>query len=309
MRGDRRHSLRYVAWKLGVPLADLLRLAETPDGTQYRPFVKRKRGKKPRIIDNPKEELKFVQRRIRAVLLEHLPLPEWMHGCVKGKGPFTNADVHKSQRNLGSVDVKRFFPSVTYRMVYQIFLRAGFGPEPARLLTRLTTRGGHLPQGAPTSDRLANLHLAVAAERLESIFDALDLKASAYVDDIAFSGTRTREAIPRVINALQEIDLSVAHGKCGNAGATRPHRLTGFNTNSPDGPTLSRKDRGVIRAVVHRFILARRTGYEATKLERSVSSRLGLLRRTNPGEAARLERQLLRNGIDLNAKRPKVKPS
>jgi len=56
-----------------------------------------------------------------------------------------------------------------------------------------------LPQGAPTSDRLANLHLATAALALEAIFQTHDLKASAYVDDIAFSGEETRQAIPKVI--------------------------------------------------------------------------------------------------------------
>lgn len=305
MLGDERHSLRWLAWKLGIPLPDLRRLATAPDDAQYRPFTRRSRGKKPRKIDNPKEQIKFAQRRIRAVMLEELSLPEWMHGCVKGRSPLTNADVHRNQPNLGRVDVKRFFPSVTNRMVYQVYRRAGLGPKPARLLTRLTTRVGHLPQGAPTSDRLANLYLATGAERLEAIFKALDLNPSAFVDDIAFSGVRTREAFGPVIGVLREMDLAVGSAKCENAGATRPHKVTGYVTNGPSGPKVSRQDRGVIRAVVHRFILARRDGFEAVKLERSVRGRLAHLRRTNPGEAARLNRQLLRDGIDLSANRLK----
>jgi hypothetical protein len=40
------------------------------------------------------------------------------------------------QRNVASVDVKNFFPSVTPQMVYLIWRDvAGFGPKPAALLT------------------------------------------------------------------------------------------------------------------------------------------------------------------------------
>jgi retron-type reverse transcriptase len=294
------YSLQHLAWTLGIPLERLRWLAVAPDTALYRPFEKRRAGKKPRPIDNPSEELKFVQRRIRETILEPLPLPSWMHGCVKGKGAFTNADVHKGQSNLTRIDVKRFFPNVTYRMVYQIFIDAGFGPEPARLLTRLTTRGGHLPQGAPTSDRLANLYLASIASELEAIFTKFELKYSAYVDDIAFSGQRTREAIGPVIALLGGIGLTVSHSKCKNAGPMQRHELTGFLTNSADRPTLRKGDRSVIRAVVDRLIKARRCGYHAATLEHSVRTRLGLLRVTSPGQAERLNRQLLRNGIDLS---------
>jgi hypothetical protein len=298
-----RYSLHCVAWMLGIPLERLLALADAPDRALYRPFEKKKAGKKPRPIDNPTQALKFVQRRIRTRILENLPLPSWMHGCVKNKGTFTNADVHKNQPSLGSVDVKKFFPAVTYRMVYQVFIRAGFGPEPARLLTRLTTRGGHLPQGAPTSDRLANLHLATASAGLESIFAAFELNNSAYVDDISFSGAKSREAIPRVISELRTIGLSVAHGKCGNAGATQPHRVTGFNTNSPKGPTLSKSARSKIRASVHRLITAGAHHPNYPKLERVVRSHFGRLRLTNAGEVSRLKRQLTKHGIDMDARR------
>lgn len=300
-----RFSEQWVAWKLGVPLRVLRRLAFEPDDEEYHPFCIRRRGKKPRRIDNPSEQLKFVQRRIRARLLENEPLPGWMHGCIRKRSPLTNATVHTNQPNVGRVDVKNFFPSVTNRAVYAIYQRAGFGPKPAKLLTRLTTRVGHLPQGAPTSDRLANLHLATVAGRLEAIFDALDLKATAFVDDIAFSGIRTREAFRPVIETLRSIGLYVRNGKCENAGATKAHSVTGYITNGAAGPKVGRKQRSVIRAVVHRFIRARAEQRESIEVELSVRGHLAHLRRTNSGEAARLTRQLARNGIDLSGKPPR----
>lgn len=209
------------------------------------------------------------------------------------------------QPNVAKVDVKSFFPRVTYRMVHEIFRRTGFGPEPARLLTQLTTRGGHLPQGAPTSDRLANMHLATASEIFESILADLALNGSAYVDDIAVSGVRTREAIPRIISMLRSIGLGVSRKKCENLGPRQAHCVTGHNTNGKM-PTLGSEGRSKIRAVVHRFIVARREGKGTPRGEHAIRTRLGQLRLTNPGDAERLHRQLLRNGIDLRPKRKRT---
>jgi hypothetical protein len=131
--------------------------------SQYRPFTRRRPGKAPRPIDNPKDEIKEVQRLIRRRFLAGEALDPsvkaCVKACVKGGSPYKNAKVHSKQRNLARIDVKRCYPSITNTMAYRVLRSLGLGPEPARLLTRLCTRFGHLPQGAPTSDMLANLYL------------------------------------------------------------------------------------------------------------------------------------------------------
>ena len=295
-----RHSERWLARELGVPVSELKRLATYPDESQYQPFLKSKPGRKARLIDNPKGHLKAVQRRIRDRILVSRPLPEWMHGCVKGRSPLTNAMVHQHRSRMAQVDVKGFFPSVTNAMVYKLFRQMGMGQGLARLLTRLTTRRGHLPQGAPTSDRLANMHLAIAAERLETIAKAHGLTLSAYVDDLVLSGIGSHNAIGPVIKALkEEVGLSVSHKKCGNAGASVPRVVTGYVTNGRRCPSVGHKARSKIRAAVHKLICAKRSGQDTAVLERSVRGQIAHLARTNRGSAARLHRQLLGAGIDL----------
>lgn len=295
-----RHSLRWLAWKLGVQVSELERLAAQPDELKYRPFMKSKPGRKARLIDNPKAHLKDVQRRIRDRLLADQSLPEWMHGCVRGRSPLTNAAVHRHASRMAQVDVKRFFPSVTNAMVYKLFRRMGMGQGLAGLLTRLTTRHGHLPHGAPTSDRLANLHLATAAPRLETIAADHGLALSAYVDDLVLSGNDSHRAIGPVINALkQEAGLSVSHKKCGNSGAGVPRVVTGYVTNGRHGLSICRKDRSRIRAAIHKLIGAKRSGQDTAALERSARGQIAHLARTNKGSAARLRRQLLEAGINL----------
>ena len=77
------------------------------------------------------------------------------------------------------------------------------------MLTKLTTTRGRLPQGAPTSDALANLVLHSVDDEVEAIAQDLDLTVSRYLDNLDLAGPRSRECIPLVIGALQRDGFSV----------------------------------------------------------------------------------------------------
>ena len=111
-----------------------------------------------------------VQQRIRSELLLTVPLSPIVHGCVKGRSNLANASGLVKSSSLASSDVKNFFPSVTNKMVYRAYVElVGVGPDLARILTRLTTRSGHLPQGSPTSDALGNIVLTPVDREVEKI--------------------------------------------------------------------------------------------------------------------------------------------
>src|SRR5258707_11054133 len=85
-------SLRSLEYKLGLKRGYLRALAAKA-GAHYDPFVKPekqryfpKKFKKPkiRIIDNPDDELKKVQKRIYRRLLRPKALPDYICGGVKG---------------------------------------------------------------------------------------------------------------------------------------------------------------------------------------------------------------------------------
>src|SRR5438477_9699858 len=98
----------------------------------------------------------------------------------------------------------------------------------------LTTLAGHLPQGAPTSDALANHVLAPVDDGLIAIATALDLKLSRYLDNIDLSGSHTREAIPLVIALLRE------HGYSSRTPMTRSRIKNGSSSSpQPCGTTAS----------------------------------------------------------------------
>ena len=214
------------------------------------------RGEKQRKIDNPDELLKFVQRRIRERLLAVQRLPALVRGCVRGESPFSNAEPHCDRRNVASIDIRNFYPSVGHGMVYNLWRRLGFEPALSGLLTRLTTTAGRLPQGAPTSDTLANLVLGPTDGEVANISHLLGLEPSRYLDDITLSGDRAQECIPLVIGALRRQGFSVRHKKTSNAGPSRRHSVTGYSVNAKS-PSVPQPHRMKVRALVHHLILAR----------------------------------------------------
>lgn len=215
------HSLRWLAYEIEVPGDLLLAIAADPE-KHYRPFEK-KCGDKRRLIDNPDEMLKSVHTQIRDRLLVPIPLSPIVHGCVRGRSPFTNALQHVGQSSLASLDVKKCYPSITNAMVFRFFReRLRLGPMLAGILTKLTTRRGHLPHGAPTSDALANLILSPVDADVERIGRDFDLEPTRYVDNIDYSGRRSREALGPTIEALRRHGLAVAHKKTFNRGLECP---------------------------------------------------------------------------------------
>ena len=294
--GAHRHSRRWLAFTLGVPVSILVSLAEN-SASHYRPF-RVTRGDKSRLIHNPDRALKEVQRRIRRKLLAIQPLPNSVHGCVKHRSPLTNASTHRNQPSLASIDIRDFYPNVDFNKVYKLWGKLGLGPKLAGLLTKLTTTHGRLPQGAPTSDALANLILCPVDEELGTIAETLQLSYSRYLDNLDLAGASSRECIPLVVDVLRRQGFSVRHKKTLNAGPSRAHVVTGYNVNG-SRPSVPKAYRRRVRARVHHLVLAAQRGADTERMVESVKGSLAYIRRTNPGEAARLERQLAKAGISL----------
>jgi RNA-directed DNA polymerase len=290
-------SVKSFARALGLDAELLIQLAGGP-AVHYKPFIL-KRGTKQRMIDNPDRALKYVQRHIRKRLLRVLDLPDHVHGCVRGRSPLSNAAVHNGQPNVASIDIKDFYPSVSAQTIFMLWRSLGFGVKVADLLTKLTTFDGHLPQGAPTSDALANHTLARVDAQLRLIANALGLAVSRYLDNIDLSGVRTREAIPLVINAIRDEGFAVRHKKTFNRGPRSSHVVTGYTVNNRHVPSVCRKEQRRIRFAVHEMVRANEKGRASIAMARALYGRLLHLRRTNAGAAAGLDQQLVDAGVDL----------
>lgn len=293
-----RHSLRWLSAEIRVR-RELLVAVDRQLDRYYRPFPIFRPGKKVRRIDCPCGALKFIQGRIKDRLLVTFPFPHPVHGGVRGRSPRTNAAAHGKTSLLVNLDLADFYPSVTAAMVHEVWRDVfHFGPAIATLLTRLTTYGGHLPQGAPTSGYLANIVLLPVVERIREIAARNECEVTFYVDDISISGERGRNAIGPLIDAVHQHRLSIGRGKTAVMPRHVPQTVTGYTINS-GRPSVPRRKRDHVRELIHELGVRRRLGSDVSTLRRSIEGRIAHIRKTNVGNATRLTRLLEREESPL----------
>lgn len=190
---------------------------------------------KIRHIEAPDSRLMYVLRRIDRDLMRTVTLPESMLGGVRGKSIIDNAHRHANCRELLTIDVKDYFPSLTTHAVRRAVKRVfGAADDIADALAALMTRNGHVPQGAPTSTSIANLCMLPVEARLAEIGQGHGLTHSIWVDDIAFSGRSVRCAIGPVVTALEDAGLAVRAKKVHVMGPGTAREITGTRV-SPVG--------------------------------------------------------------------------
>ena len=153
----------------------------------YHQFPVPKRSGGVREISAPSDELKRIQRRILGRVLKGLRAHDAAHGFERGRSIVTNARVHCGQEVVIRMDLIDFFPSTQATRVQRYFRRVGWNRPAARLLTRLCTDQGGLPQGAPTSPRLSNLVNYKVDARIAGMVAAMGGRYTRYADDLTFS--------------------------------------------------------------------------------------------------------------------------
>ena len=181
---------------------------------QNKPQYKRFGEYWTRVINPPKEELKDVQKRINRYLIENIRMPEYAFGGIKHKDNIRNARYHKGQKYVFQTDLKDFFPYITHKNVYEMFVRVGFSPDVSSLLTKLTTYKGHLPQGAPTSTTIANIVFMPIGLALQAIAEREGLRFTTFVDDVTLSSQADfKHIVPEIIEIITSSGFKISQGK------------------------------------------------------------------------------------------------
>lgn len=280
------YSLRDLEYRIGFDRR-LLRQTAATAGHYYRPFPKK--GSKPRMIDNPILILKEIQTRIQERLLSDVSLPDHMHGGVPGRSPITNAGSHVGATVVVTLDIRKFFPSVTNKHIFHVWRDVlDCSPTIARLLTQMTTFEGHLPQGAPTSTTLANIALAENDQEIQSLCEEQNITYTRFVDDLIFSGESARLIINSVVGILKKAGFRVPHAKMRITGPRKRHQITGIVANRK--LAVSREKRANIRAAIHNLKFLENSKKDLT----SINGRIGFVRQVNPRSAGSLQRLLER---------------
>ncbi|MBI4617502.1 MAG: RNA-directed DNA polymerase [Planctomycetes bacterium] len=247
---------------VGRDVAALARLLEVAEESlralrpAYQEFAVPKRSGGTRTISAPEPELKALQRRILRRALARLKSHPAAKGFERGLSIVDNARPHAGKAVVVRMDLKEFFPSTRLVRVEEFFHRAGWNRDASRLLARLTTHRGGLPQGAPTSPKLANLVNRLMDVRLSRLAERLCATYTRYADDLTFSFAQDvpeaiHDLVARTKVIVDEFGYEIHHGK--KLRIRRQHQrqlVTGLVVN--DGIRLPRTTRRWLRAVEHR---------------------------------------------------------
>jgi len=245
----------------GLSIDELARRLETEADTlrrcplNYRAFAINKRRGGTRRILAPSDELKSLQRKILRRLFQRLQAHPAAKGFERGQSIATHARVHEGQAVVLTMDIADFFSSTSPTRVAEYLRIIGWNRPAAKLLVRLCTYDGGLPQGAPTSPRLSNLVNYRMDARLHAAAARYGATYTRYADDLTFSwphDDRTVVArLRRVVRLIVEDTGYRIHGR--KTRVMRRHqrqRVTGLVVNHR--ARLPRETRRWLRAVEHR---------------------------------------------------------
>lgn len=186
-------SRRQLAARLNRTLNFLLERADKP--SIYRVWQESKSSGGYRTIEAPRDDLKAIQKRI-ADLLQRVLAPSFLFSPVKGLSYVENALAHRGACEVRLLDVTNYFGNCTSTSVFKFFSeRLKCAPDVAWILTGLTTRMGHLPQGSPCSPILSFYCCQPMWDRINNAVRDAGCVLTVYVDDITISGPVVKEEL------------------------------------------------------------------------------------------------------------------
>jgi hypothetical protein len=122
-------------------------------------------------------------------LLRRIELPDYLHSGVTGRSYITNAKAHLGTQKTYTVDIKKFYPSVSRSMVYAFFrVIMKCSEDVAGILANITTCDGHIPTGSSLSQLLAYMACKNMFDEIHTASTDAGVLMTCYVDDLTFSG-------------------------------------------------------------------------------------------------------------------------
>ena len=272
---------------IGVSIPQLKWLAfHSVAATQvhYVNFTVPKKSGGLRTLSAPHQKLASAQRWIFENVLQKVPVHDAANGFVTGRSVITNAQPHVGTDVVVNVDLKDFFPSITFFRIEGLFRSLGYSPAVATIMALLcsecprrqmkyagqvyhvATGPRGLPQGACTSPTISNLVTRHLDVRFTAMAKKLHWNYTRYADDMTFSTKQPDPAIGYLLARIRHI--SDDEGFRVNEKKTRVLRrharqmVTGVVVN--DQLSIDRRTVRKLRAILHN---AKTTGLEAQNRE------------------------------------------
>lgn len=332
---------RSLAEAMAVTVGELRFLAygrKVSKVSHYRRFLMPKKRGGHRLISAPMPRLKLAQRWVLENILEKVPLHDAAHGFCKKRSILTNASPHCAAPLVINLDLRDFFPNVTWQRVYGLFLALGYSRSVATIFAQICTEPPveeiemdgetwqvatgvrHLPQGAPTSPAITNLLCRRMDARMSGIARKHGFVFTRYADDLTFSsltGDRdaSRKLLWHVKKVIEEEGFHLHPDKLRIMGKGRRREVTGLIAG--EKPSVPREDVRAFRALLNRLEKHGPDGCswrgESKRILAKVMGYANYLRMVDAEKYARLTEKadalLARYGFKQEIRHPKKRPT
>lgn len=269
---------KQLAEALGITIGQLRWLSfhhEAAEAIHYKSFEIPKRSGGKRLIWAPKPRIKEAQRWILHNILELLPVHGSAHGFLPERSILTNARPHVNSKCLIRMDIKDFFPTITFPRVKGLFRNAGYREQIATLLALICTEAPReiiklkdkiyyvavaercLPQGAPTSPAISNIVALNMDKRLKGLSKSNGWRYTRYADDLSFSFSDNKKnpQVGYILGAIKRIvedecfEINTKKTWVSRKGGKQA--VTGITVNGTNKPRVSRELKRKLRAITH----------------------------------------------------------
>lgn len=213
----------------------------------YRIYKIPKHNGKMRTITEPYSDLKNIQQWILVNILQKMPVSIYAKAYISNTSLKSNVRFHVKQPVIIKLDVQDFFPSIHQISLVKLFRKYGYELNLSRMLSRLCTYEGVLPQGAPTSPYISNLYCRRIDNRIGKYITNAGFRYTRYSDDITISGNISDKQIGTIIQfcrkCLAEEGLKLNEGKTQILRSHHRQLVTGVILNQKiSAGTKKKKD-------------------------------------------------------------------
>ena len=189
-------------WPTGKQLRCLYAVSNHTERHYTRLTISKRDGAVRELL-SPDPLLKKIQRNLLHNVLEEIPVSPYATAYRRGSGILGNASPHQGREQVLKLDIRDFFGSITYLMVYRCaFPRIYYPPSAATLLAHLCCYRDYLPQGAPTSPAISNLVMRPFDDHMGKWCGERGITYTRYCDDMTFSGDFDAEPVIRKVRSF-----------------------------------------------------------------------------------------------------------
>ena len=220
---------------------------------------------KYRNITAPSDELKSEQRKILKETLSKININDRASGFVKDKDIRDNAKEHIGAKWILEVDLKDFFDSITREQVKTSLINNRINSDLAEYISKICTRYGITPQGAPTSPMISNIVCKPLDRKIKELAIKNNCIYTRYADDITISSKDKENGYlilqnikPKLESLIQLSGFKINKSKTKVVGEHRKQSVTGIVINSSTEENTKlyppKKERQIFRATLHNIL-------------------------------------------------------